>query len=82
MKNENESRENQLALARQTAIDVLLRLMGCTDAKQSNCEHVAAIGALVQATAESTAYLFGYDGPIITQVAIRPGVTGHREGRL
>lgn len=38
-----------LTRRRQSAIDVLLRLMGCTDARSSQCEHVAAISELAEA---------------------------------
>ena len=43
-----------LQYRRQKAIDDLLRLMGCTDARASNCEHVAAVTALASAIQDTT----------------------------
>lgn len=65
---------------RQKAIDDLLRLMGCTDAKASNCEHVAAVAAMADACYRTAGELFGVK--VETQMHIKPGVTGKREGRL
>lgn len=65
---------------RQKAIDDLLRLMGCTDAKSSNCEHVAAVTALANACYRTVGELIGV--PMEAKTQIRPGVTGRREGKL
>lgn len=78
----DERRQRELAHARQEAIDVLLRLMGCTDLRTANCEHVGAIKALAAACNATTAYVLGYDGPLITETHFREGAAGHREGRI
>ena len=80
-----------LQYRRQKAIDDLLRLMGCTDPRASNCEHVGAVTALASAIQDTTFDLldeavgralsqFGLRPQIETR--IKPGVTGHREGVL
>lgn len=91
-----------LTYVRQEAIDTLLRMMGCTDARASNCEHVAAVSRLAAAcygtmVVEMGTYLARaidkgnlIDMPFLermvtgfrTELHIRPGVTGHREGHL
>lgn len=82
---------SDLTYRRQKAIDDLLRLMGCTDARASNCEHVAAVTALAAAIQDTTFELldkavggalseFGLRPKIETH--IKPGVTGNREGLL
>lgn len=65
---------------RMAAIDTLLRMMGCTDAKGSNCEHVAAIAALADACYRTVGAAFGI--PINAKLEVSPTATGHREGRL
>lgn len=83
----------ELAHRRQEAIDTLLRLMGCTDARTSNCEHVAAVASLSSAMVESTAIELdracggalrdaGLLDALRLETYIRPGVTGRREGTL
>lgn len=49
----------ELTHDRQSAIDVLLRMMGCTCLKQARCEHLLAITDLVTAAAQSTVYEVG-----------------------
>lgn len=75
----------ELTYQRQAAIDVLLRLMGCTDAKASNCEHVGAVKAMADACYKTAFWMAGRDDLVasaVTETRIRPGVTGHREGKL
>lgn len=92
----------QLTYDRQEAIDVLLRLMGCTDAKSANCEHVAAIGRFAnlmvttsngllvaapvhdvrKGRALTEERLIDLAASMTVDTHIKPGVSGHREGRL
>jgi hypothetical protein len=76
---------DEIRYARQKAIDDILRLMGCTDARASNCEHVEAVRALASACYQTLADQFGLmhllEG-IGAETHIKPGVTGRREGKL
>ena len=68
----------QIAYERLAAIDVLLRLMGCTDAKQANCEHVAAVSALANAITKSTFQLLDEAcGGALTEAGLVPSVATH-----
>lgn len=65
--------------------------MGCTDAKSSRCEHVAAVSAFGEAMMQTTFELLdeACAGALSElglrpglETHIRPGVTGRREGVL
>lgn len=71
---------NDVTYDRMKAIDTLLRMMGCTDAKGSNCEHVAAITDLADACYRTIGELAGV--PIEARLELSPTAWGHREGRL